>query len=326
LATFSRRNIVKFTNPPPIESPDVDAINIQPIIARSKLYESVFTAIGIATMALAMGVLVILLVKLFTDGVPKLNWNFFTSFPSSRALRAGILPAWVGSGLVMLVTTAVAVPLGMAAAVYLEEYAKKNWLSDLIEINVTNLAGVPSIIYGLLGLGLFKYGLHLGQSVATAGLTLALLVLPVTIVSTREGIRSIPGNIREAAYAVGATKWQVIWDHILPYSTGTTLTGVIVAISRAFGETAPLITIGALTYVSSLPDSPLQGTFPFVSFNWLLSSFTVLPIQMFDWVQRPDPRFQENAAAAGITIVTMTLVMNSFAIYLRYRLRKSIKW
>jgi phosphate transport system permease protein len=228
--------------------------------------------------------------------------------------------------LVILVTAAVAIPLGIAAAVYLEEYAQKGWLSDLIEINVTNLAGVPSIVYGLLGLGLFKYGLHLGQSVATAGLTLALLVLPVTIVATREGIRSIPSNIREAAAAVGATKWQVIWDHILPYSTGTTLTGVIVAISRAFGETAPLITIGALTFVTSLPDSPFQNTFPFVSFNWLLSSFTVLPIQMFDWVERPDVNFQQNAAAAGIVIMTMTLLMNSVAIYLRYRLRKSIKW
>jgi phosphate transport system permease protein len=225
-----------------------------------------------------------------------------------------------------LVTTAVAVPLGIAAAVYLEEYAQKGWLSDLIEINVTNLAGVPSIIYGLLGLGLFKYALHLGQSVATAGLTLALLVLPVTIVATREGIRSIPSNIREAAAAVGATKWQVIWDHILPYSTGTTLTGVIVAVSRAFGETAPLITIGALTFVTSLPDSPLQSGFPFLSFKWLLSSFTVLPIQMFDWVERPDVKFQENAAAAGIVIMTLTLLMNSVAIYLRYRLRKNIKW
>jgi phosphate transport system permease protein len=310
----------------PTPASDEQSQAIQPIIARSKLYEKIFLAISLAAMALAMVVLATLVLKLFIDGAPQLNWNFFTSFPSPNAAEAGILAAWVGSFLVILVTAAVAIPLGIAAAVYLEEYAQKGWLSDLIEINVTNLAGVPSIVYGLLGLGLFKYGLHLGQSVATAGLTLALLVLPVTIVATREGIRSIPSNIREAAAAVGATKWQVIWDHILPYSTGTTLTGVIVAISRAFGETAPLITIGALTFVTSLPDSPFQNTFPFVSFNWLLSSFTVLPIQMFDWVERPDVNFQQNAAAAGIVIMTMTLLMNSVAIYLRYRLRKSIKW
>jgi phosphate transport system permease protein len=307
-------------------SGDAQSAAIQPIIARSKLYESIFTFISLASLTVAIAVLATLVIKLFADGFPKLNWTFFTSFPSPSAAEAGIIAAWVGSLSVILVTTAVAVPLGIAAAVYLEEYAQKGWLSDLIEINVTNLAGVPSIIYGLLGLGLFKYALQLGQSVATAGLTLALLVLPVTIVATREGIRSIPSNIREAAAAVGATKWQVIWDHILPYSTGTTLTGVIVAISRAFGETAPLITIGALTFVTSLPDSPLQSGFPFLSFKWLLSSFTVLPIQMFDWVERPDVKFQENAAAAGIVIMTLTLLMNSVAIYLRYRLRKNIKW
>ncbi len=310
----------------PAASGDAQSALIQPIIARSKLYESIFTFISLASLLVAMGVLAILVLKLFIDGLPRLDWNFFTSFPSPNAAEAGIIAAWVGSLLVILVTTLVAVPLGIAAAVYLEEYAQKGWLSDLIEINVTNLAGVPSIIYGLLGLALFKYALHLGQSVATAGLTLALLVLPVTIVATREGIRSIPSNIKEAAAAVGATKWQVIWDHILPYSTGTTLTGVIVAVSRAFGETAPLITIGALTFVTSLPDSPLQSGFPFLSFKWLLSPFTVLPIQMFDWVERPDVKFQENAAAAGIVIMTLTLLMNSVAIYLRYRLRKNIKW
>jgi phosphate transport system permease protein len=303
-----------------------DKAALQATITRSKGYEMAFNILSLATLSLAIVVLAILMTKLLVDGGSKLNWQFFTAFPSARAARAGILAAWVGSLLTILVTGAVAIPLGMAAAIYLEEYAPKNWVSDLIEINVTNLAGVPSIIYGLLGLGLFKYALQLGQSIAAAGLTLALLILPITIVATREGIRSIPGSVREAAYAVGATKWQVMWDHILPYSTGTTLTGVIVAISRAFGETAPLITVGALTYVASLPDSPIQSAFPFVSFQWLRAPFTVLPIQMFDWVQRPDPKFQVNAAAAGIVIVALTLMMNSVAIYLRYRLRKSIKW
>jgi phosphate transport system permease protein len=226
----------------------------------------------------------------------------------------------------MLVTASVAIPIGIGAGIYLEEYAPKNWFSDLIEINVTNLAGVPSIIYGLLGLGLFKYGLNLGESVLTAGLTLSLLVLPVVIVTTREGIRAIPRIIHEAAYALGATKWQVMWDHILPYSTGTILTGVIVALARAIGETAPLITIGALTYIAYLPDAPISGNFPFISFDWLYSGFTVLPIQMFDWVSRPQEEFQVNAAAAGIVILLMTLLMNGVAIYLRYNLRKKIKW
>ncbi len=306
--------------------PGYEAPPLQATIAKSKLLDRIFMILGVLSLAIALVTLLAMIGKLLIDGAPKLDLAFLFSFPSSKAASAGVLSAWVGSGLVILVTALVSVPMGVAAAIYLEEYAQKGWLSDLIEINVTNLAGVPSIIYGLLGLGLFKYGLNLGQSIATAGLTLSLLVLPVVIVTTREGIRSIPSNIREAAYAVGATKWQVIWDHILPYSTGTILTGVIVAISRAFGETAPLITIGALTFIAFLPDSPFQSSFPFISFNWLLSGFTVLPIQMFDWVNRPDPEFQHNAAAAGIVIIAMTLLMNGVAIYFRYRLRRSIKW
>jgi phosphate transport system permease protein len=296
------------------------------IIYKSKLLDKLFMALGVLCLALALLALLAMFGKLLVDGAPKLDLAFLFSYPSSKPAEAGVYSAWVGSALVIIVTTLAAVPIGIAAAIYLEEYAQKGWLSDIIEINVSNLAGVPSIIYGLLGLGLFKYGLHLGQSIATAGLTLSLLVLPIVIVTTREGIRAIPSTIREAAYAVGASKWQVIWDHILPYSTGTILTGVIVAVARAFGETAPLITIGALTFIAFLPDSPIQSSFPFISFGWLLSGFTVLPIQMFDWVGRPDPEFQHNAAAAGIVIIVMTLLMNGAAIYIRYRLRKSIKW
>jgi phosphate transport system permease protein len=291
----------------------LEAQQLKATISKSKFFDKAFTVLGLATMGLAILVLGTLIGKLLIDGAPQLNFAFLTKFPSSRAENAGVFSAWVGSLIVIMVTASVAVPLGVGAAVYLEEYAKKNWLADFIEVNVTNLAGVPSIIYGLLGLGIFKYGLRLGPSLATAGLTLALLALPVVIVATREGIRAIPGTVREAAYALGATKWQVIWDHILPYSTGTTLTGTIVALSRAFGETAPLIVIGAVNFIAFLPEN-------------LLSDFTVLPIQMFDWVGRPDPAFQQNAAAAGIVIITMTLGMNAIAIYLRYRLRRSIKW
>jgi phosphate transport system permease protein len=296
----------------PLENSAID-LKLKATIARSKFFDNAFRILGIATMGLAMLVLGALIVKLFIDGAAQLNFDFLTNFPSSKAVTAGVYSAWVGSLIVILLTAAVAVPLGIGAAVYLEEYAQKNWFADFIEVNVTNLAGVPSIIYGLLGLGIFKYGLGLGSSLATAGFTLALLVLPVVIVATREGIRAIPGSVREAAYALGATKWQVIWDHILPYSMGTTLTGTIVALSRAFGETAPLIVIGAVNFIAYLPEN-------------LLSPFTVLPIQMFDWVGRPDPAFQQNAAAAGIVIIAMTLSMNAIAIYLRYYLRRSIKW
>jgi phosphate transport system permease protein len=299
---------------------------IRNIINRNKRAEFIFSIIGLLAMLIGIIALMVLVIDLISDGLPRLDWQFFTSFPSRKPQQAGIFSAWVGSILVMLVTAAVAIPVGVASGIYLEEYAKKNWLSDLIEINVTNLAGVPSIIYGLLALGLFVYGLNLGQSILTAGLTLALLVLPVVIVATREALRAVPGSIREAAYACGASKWQMIWDHVLRYSTGTILTGIIVALARAIGETAPLVTIGALTFIAFLPDPPIQAQFPYISFAWLLAPFTVLPIQMFDWVSRPQEEFQVNAAAAGVVLIGLTLVMNAVAIYFRYRLRKNIKW
>jgi phosphate transport system permease protein len=236
------------------------------------------------------------------------------------------LSAWVGTILVMLVTALAAVPLGVAAGVYLEEYARKSWVTSVIEINIANLAGVPSIVYGLMALGLFVYKLHLGQSILTAGLTLALLILPIVIIATRESIRAIPGSIREAAFALGATKWQAIKHHVLPYSTGGILTGVIIGLSRAIGESAPLITIGALTFIAFLPPAPFQGTFPFISFDWLTSPFTVLPIQSFNWVSRPQREFHLNAAAAGLVLMCITLAMNGIAIYVRYHYRRKIKW
>jgi phosphate transport system permease protein len=299
---------------------------IRGIIARNKLVDGVFAIISLLTVFVAVITLLALVIQLAKEGTPRLSWQFFFSFPGRRPAEAGILSAWVGTSLVMLVTAIAAVPLGVASAIYLEEYARKNWLADVIEINVTNLAGVPSIIYGLLALGLFTRQFNLGESILTAGLTLALLILPVVIVTTREALRSIPLSIREAAYAVGASKWQMIWDHVLPYSIGSILTGVIIGLARAIGETAPLITIGALTFIAFLPDSPFKSEFPYISFAWLKSPFTVMPIQMFNWVSRPDPEFQLNAAAAGLVLIGMTLGMNGIAIYLRYRFRKGIKW
>jgi phosphate transport system permease protein len=299
---------------------------IRTLIARHKRWDHVFAIVGLVAMLVGVVTLITLFMDLAIDGSGKLRPEFFTSFPSRFPEKAGILSAWVGSALVMLVTALAGVPLGVAAGIYLEEYAPRNWVTDLIEINVTNLAGVPSIVYGLLALGLFVYQFNLGESILAAGLTLALLILPVVIVATREAIRAIPGAIREASYAVGATKWQTVSNHVLPYSTAGIMTGIIIGLARAIGETAPIITIGALTFIAFLPPAPVTAEPPFLSFDWLFAPFTVMPIQMFSWVSRPQPAFHENAAAAGMVIIAMTLTMNAIAIWLRYRYRKRIKW
>lgn len=299
---------------------------IRAIIIRHKRWDLVFLGVGVFALMIAILTFTALFAQMLIDGMPRLSWDFFTSFPSRRPGAAGILSAWVGTTLVMLVTIVAAVPMGIGAGVYLEEYAPKNIITEIIEINVTNLAGVPSIIYGLLALGLFVYQLGFGQSILSAGLALALLILPVVIVTTREAIRAIPVAIREGAYALGATKWQTVSDHLIPYSAAGILTGIIIGLARAIGETAPIITIGAMTFIAFLPPSPVKGEFPFLSFDWLTSPFTVMPIQMFNWVSRPEEEFQLNAAAAGLVLVVMTLTMNALAIYLRYRMRKKIKW
>ncbi len=303
---------------------DLDVL--RKIIGRHKRWDLLFMIVGIIALMIAILTFIALFAQMLVDGMPRLSWDFFTSFPSRRPESAGILSAWVGTTLVMLVTAASAVPLGVSAGVYLEEYAPKNLFTEVIEINVTNLAGVPSIIYGLLALGLFVYQLDFGQSILAAGLALALLILPVVIVATREAIRAIPIAIREGAYALGATKWQTVWDHLLPYSSSGILTGIIIGLARAIGETAPIITIGALTFIAFLPPAPVTDEFPYLSFEWLSAPFTVMPIQMFNWVSRPEEAFQFNAAAAGLVLVVMTLAMNGLAIYLRYRMRKNIKW
>jgi phosphate transport system permease protein len=295
-------------------------------VRKRKRWDVIFTVTGIVALMIGVLTFAALFADMAIKGLGRLDWDFFTSFPSRRAANAGILSAWVGSTLVMVVTALVAVPLGVGAGIYLEEYARKNWVTDVIEINITNLAGVPSIVYGLLALGLFVYQFGFGQSILSAGLTLALLILPVVIVATREAIRSIPQAIREGSYACGATQWQTVRYHILPYSSAGILTGIIIGMARAIGETAPIITIGALTFIAFLPPSPLQAEPPFVSFDWLMSPFTVMPIQMFNWTSRPEAAFQANAAAAGFVLVVMTLAMNGAAIWLRYRLRRNIKW
>ena len=296
------------------------------IIARNKFYDKLFAVMGIICLSVGLLTLSALIYDLASDGLQKISWDFLNNFPSRFAEKAGILSAWVGSLLIMFVTACMAIPLGIAAGLYLEEYAPKNKLTAIIEINISNLAGIPSIIFGLMALGLFVYKFSFGNSILTGGLTLGLLVLPIVIVATREAIRAIPQHIREAAYALGATKWQVVKDHVLPYSTGGILTGVIIALSRAIGETAPLITIGALTFIAFLPTSPIHPEFPYLSFQWLKDPFTVMPIQMFNWVSRPQEEFHSNAAAAGLVLLFMTLSLNAVAIFIRSRFRKRMKW
>ncbi|BET67353.1 phosphate ABC transporter permease PstA [Opitutales bacterium ASA1] len=296
------------------------------LAARRRKADAAFKVLGVVTTVFAVGVLALLLGNLMIDGLGRIDWQFLTSFPSRRPAQAGILSAWVGSVLLMLTTAGIAVPLGVAAGVYLEEYARKNWFTAIIEINISNLAGVPSIIYGLMALGLFVYGLGFGQSVIAAGLALACLVLPIIIVATRESLRAVPASIREAAYALGATRWQLISHHLLPAAAGGIATGSIIAMSRAIGESAPLITIGALTFIAFLPPPPFIGDFPWLSFEWLKSPFTAMPIQMFNWVSRPGTDFQANAAAAGIILMGLTLMMNAIAIVVRHRARRRVRW
>ncbi|MFA6045504.1 MAG: phosphate ABC transporter permease PstA [Phycisphaerales bacterium] len=303
--------------------------SLESIIRRGQRQDLIFKVMGIVLTVLCLGTLGVLMLDLAVSGLPRLTAGFFTSFPSRNAEEAGILSAWVGSLLIMIVTALLAIPLGIGAGIYLEEYARKNWLTGLIEINIANLAGVPSIIYGLMALGLLVYKFHLGTSILTGGITLAFLILPIVIVATREALRAIPQNMREAAYALGASRWQVVKDHLLAYSAGGISTGVIIALGRAIGETAPLVTIGALTYIAFLPPVPFTHTEAGQMVSpvaWVWSPFTVLPIQMFNWVSRPGDDFQANAAATGLVLMLATLGINGIAIIIRYRIRRRIKW
>lgn len=276
------------------------------ILAGRLVGDVVLQSMALVVLALALASLGALLYDIFSDGAARLSWQFLISLPSRRAAEAGIYPALIGTVYLISLTTALALPIGIAAAIYLEEYGTGNWLARIIEINIANLAGVPSIIYGLLGLGLFVRAFGFGRSVLAGSATLALLVLPVVILSTREALRTVPKSLREGSYALGATKWQTIWHQVLPSALPGVFTGLILALSRAIGETAPLITIGALTYVPFAPDS-------------VWSPFTVLPIQIYDWLSRPQTAFHANAAAGIIVLLVVLLAMNAVAILLRDR-------
>lgn len=258
-------------------------------------------------------ILVMFLGRIFVDGLARIDWAFLTNLPSRRASHAGILTAWAGTVWILVLTALIAIPLGISAGIFLQEYGKKSRLASLVETNITNLAGVPSIIYGLLGLEIFVRMLHFGGSLLSGALTLSLLILPILIVSTRETLKAVPNAMREASYALGASKWQTIWHQILPAASGGIMTGIILALSRAIGETAPLIVIGALAYVPFTPSSPMD-------------EFTVLPMIIFNWVSRPQEEFLINAAAGIIILLLITFLMNGTAVYLRNKWQKKFNW
>jgi len=280
------------------------------VIARTRHRADLwFQAAALSALVIALVSLAALLFDILSDGASRLSWQFLTNIASRRAEEAGIYHALAGSIWVITLTAAMALPIGVASAVYLEEYGTNSRLAKFIEINIANLAAVPSIIYGLLGLGLFVRLMGMGRSVLAGAATLALLALPVVILATREALRTVPGTIREGSYALGATKWQTIWHQVLPMATPGILTGLILALSRAVGETAPLIAIGALTYIPFAPDS-------------VWSPFTVLPIQIFNWVSRPQSDFKVNAAAGILVLLALLLTMNAVAVVVRDRFQR----
>jgi len=290
-------------------------------LARRRLGDRAAAAVGLLALLCLLLALAAVFVQLLLDGGARLGLDFIVSMASRDPARAGVLPALVGSALVLLVTALAAVPVGIGAAVYLQEYAPDNRLTDLIEVNIANLAAVPSVLFGLLSLSLLVHGLALGESILAAGLTLAMLVLPLVVVATREALRQVPVGVREASYALGASRWQTVWRHVLPAATPGVLTGVILGLSRAIGETAPLLALGALGFVAFLPPPMLVVEPPFVDGRWLSDPFITLPLQIYDWLLRPDPAFRANAAAAGLLLAGFTLLVNAAAIGLRWRSR-----
>ena len=280
---------------------------------KNRLIDRVFKYFAILSTLFGLVMLFIFLIDILNQGLSRIDWSFITSLPSRFPGKSGILTALTGTVSVFILTTIISVPVGIAAGIYLEEYGKKSRLANILEINIANLAGVPSIIYGILGLEIFVRVMDLGASLLAGSLTLALLILPVIIVSTREAVRAVPKTIKEASFALGATKWQTIWRQVLPVSSGNIITGIILALSRAIGETAPLIVIGALAYVPFVARTPMD-------------EFTVMPIQIFNWISRPQKGFIINAASAIIILLAFVFIMNGIAVYIRYRTQKKIKW
>lgn len=284
-----------------------------PQLGRRRLSGTVFLGACLVAIGILLIALVALLVDVFTKGVPWLDVDFLTGVPSRRAQSAGILPALVGSLEIALLTGLISVPIGVGAAIYLEEYARDTFVTRTLRTNIANLAGVPSIIYGIFGLAIFVRALGLGRSPLAAALTLALLIMPIVIIATIEALRAVPDSQREGAYALGATRWQTVRGSVMPAAAPGIVTGVILAIARAIGEAAPLIVIGASAFLTFLP-MPLQ------------QGFSVLPIQVYQWASRPQADFQGVAAATILVMLFLTAVLNVLAIVLRNRLARNIQW
>lgn len=280
---------------------------------KAKIKDSLFRYAALGVTVFALLVLATLLFNIISGGIGRINWSFFTNFPSRHAEKAGIFTALAGMLSLLFFTIIIALPIGIMAAVYLQEYGKKNRFARLVEINIANLAGVPSIIYGILGLQLFVRWAGMGNSIIAGALTLALLIMPIIIVSTREAIRAVPDTLREASYGMGATKWQTTSRVVVPSALGGILTGIILSVSRAIGETAPLLVIGALVYVPFIPEGPND-------------QFTTLPIQIFNWVSRPQQEFIINAAAGIIVLLLITFLLNGIAIYIRNKWYKKVRY
>lgn len=282
-------------------------------LKRNRVIDKSFKYFGIACTFFGLLMLAIFIGNILMDGLTRIDWDFLTNLPSRKAEKSGILTAWTGTAWILGLTAFISIPLGVAAGIYLEEYGKKNRIAKIVEVNIANLAGVPSIIYGLLGLEVFGRLMNLGASLLAGAFTLAILILPILIVATREALKAVPKSLREASFAMGATKWQTIWHQTLPAAGGGILTGIILSLSRAMGETAPLIVIGALAYVPFVPSSPMD-------------EFTVLPMQIFNWVSRPQQEFLINGAAAIIILLLITFIMNGIAVYLRNKWQKKVNW
>lgn len=279
----------------------------------NRIKDKLFKFFGVFCTFIGLFALAIFVTLIIMDGGARINWQFLTSLPSRFPERAGILTAWTGTLWIFFLTAIIAVPIGVSAGIYLEEYARKSRLANLLEINIANLAGVPSIIYGILGLQIFVRIMDFGGTLLAGSFTLSLLILPIIIVATREALKAVPKTIKEASYALGASKWQTIWNQVLPAASGGIITGVILSLSRAIGETAPLIVIGALTYVPFVAKSPLDA-------------FTVLPIQIFNWISRPQHGFIVNAAAAIIVLLILVFILNGIAVYIRSKSQQRLKW
>ncbi len=274
-----------------------------------RVTEAVFVWVARFAVFAPLAMLAWLLGNLFLDGMSRIDWSFITNAPSRHAGKAGIYPALMGSLWLITLTAVIALPLGVATAVYLEEYGRTSRLAGIIEVAIANLAGVPSIIYGMLGLGVFVRFAGLGPTVIAGALTLALLVLPIVIMATREALRTVRDPLREAALALGATRWRTTWHVVLPMAIPGILTGAILAISRAIGETAPLVLVGAVALIREEPHS-------------VTSSFGALPMTIYKWTSMPNQDFRTNAAAAIVVLVVVLLLLNSVAIWLRNRYQK----